>query len=83
MATWIRFEKLNKVLGRKTEVWHVCPTEGNAAPIGEVRWYPAWRKYCYFAAPETVYEQVCLRDIAQFCESATEIHKSRAEEKRG
>lgn len=61
----------------KTLVWWVV-NKYDDGQIGWVGWYPGWRKYSYFARPETVYEQVCLREIADFCERKTREHKLKA-----
>jgi hypothetical protein len=67
----------------KTKVWLVCPKEGGS--IGQVSWYGPWRKYCFLPAINTVFEQICLREIADFCQSQTEDHhrsnKARMEQK--
>lgn len=52
----------------KTHFWQVA---NGAIVLGCVKWFARWRKYAFFPAPETVFEQVCLRDIAQFCEDRT------------
>ena len=59
----------------KTKVWAVCSKDGGI--IGRVSWYGPWRKYCFFPQPDTVYEQICLREIAQFCERETQKHRSK------
>jgi len=61
----------------KTLVWGVV-NKYDDGWIGWVSWYAAWRKYSYFPRPETVYEQVCLREIAAFCERKTREHKLQA-----
>lgn len=61
---------------KKTSVWLVKPKDGS--PIGMVRWYGPWRKYCFYPGDATVYEQDCLRDIADFCERKTKEHKNAA-----
>lgn len=58
----------------KTKMWEVVSKEGGDR-LGLVKWYPGWRRYCFFPAPNTIFEQDCLRDIAQFCENRTAIHK--------
>lgn len=58
---------------RKTFVWHVAAKNGSM--LGEVRWFARWRKYGFFPSPNCVFEQVCLREIAEFLEWATHTHK--------
>jgi hypothetical protein len=75
-GTWIQFDLQGHSKSGKTYVWSVVPTDGGSR-IGEIFWYPAWRKYCFFPYRDTVFEQTCLRDIADFCEQATKEHKAK------
>jgi hypothetical protein len=44
--------------------------------LGYIKWFPNWRKYCFFPL-NSLFDDKCLRQVAQFCEEATTIHKSR------
>ena len=57
----------------KTLTWFVYPKEG-IDHLGIVQWYGPWRKYCFFPEHGSLYEQVCLREIADFCEQRTREH---------
>ena len=61
-------------MGIKTKRWVVLPNDGGYA-LGSIGFYPRWRKYCYFAARSTIFEQDCLRDIADFIEDQTKEHR--------
>jgi hypothetical protein len=76
MAEWIRFDLAPPVAGRKTQQWFVVAIQPGEA-IAEIKWYPGWRRYCFFPFDGTLYEQDCLRDIANFCEEQTQLYKSR------
>lgn len=56
-----------------TKAWLIAPIgTGTLGPgIGEVRFYPQWRKYAFFPYQNTLFETDCLRDIATFCEERT------------
>ena len=60
--------------GRKTKKFEIHSKEDDSS-IGIIKWYGPWRKYCFFPLSETVYEQVCLRDIAQFIEEETRRYR--------
>lgn len=63
----------------KTRVWRVHPRNAvghDTSDIGSVQWYGRWRKYAFFPNFLTVFEEVCLREIASFCEEATRAHKA-------
>lgn len=34
--------------------------------LGQVKWYPGFRKYSFFPSSDIVFEQQCLKDIASF-----------------
>jgi len=51
----------------KTKLFDVVAKEG-AIALGEVKWFARWRKYAFFPAAGTVFEQDCLNDISSFLE---------------
>lgn len=62
---------------RKTKVW-TCATNSERIGLGGVRWYGAWRQYCYFPfqyAGEFVYSEGCLKDIAEFLGAVNKQHR--------
>jgi hypothetical protein len=71
---WISFKLNDRRLKAKTDTWEVWSLD-EASHIGSVRWYSPWRKYCFFPSHETVWEQDCLRHIAEFIESETAKHR--------
>ena len=72
-SKWIRFDELAQAPHRHTRMWDVRTKAG--VPLGVVRWYGGWRRYCFLPDELTVYEQDCLRDIANFCETRTRERK--------
>jgi hypothetical protein len=60
----------------KTKVWWVVSKYGDS-PLGTIAWFSRWRKYSFFPKADTVYEWVCLREIADFCMKQTKEHKKR------
>jgi len=76
--SWITFKDGGLSKSGKTRVWRVRSNDSPpaAGDIGAVGWYGPWRKYCFFAAPNTVWEEDCLREIAAFCENQTKRHKT-------
>lgn len=55
----------------KTAVWS-CRTNRSNDELGEIKWYPAWRQYCYFPTVQAVYSDGCLSDIADFIKQLAE-----------
>jgi len=74
MSKWIEFKIYEKEQGKKTNKWLVI-TKENRSIIGTIKWYGAWRKYCFFPKDKTVWEEDCLRDIANFIENETKTYK--------
>lgn len=71
MAEWIEFVEQPRD-ARETSYWVVYPKDPKGGHrLGEVKWWGAWRRYCFFPAPETLFEPTCLRDIADFLASKT------------
>lgn len=73
MAKWIEF--VEREQSARTRNWWVRTKGGDATLLGDVKWFGKWRCYAFFPRPETVFERICLRDIALFCEQQTKAHK--------
>lgn len=71
-----RFIRFERVPMGKTDVWNVVTKRGSDI-LGYVEWYAPWRKYAFNPGGYTGYEEVCLREIADFCEARTKEHKVR------
>lgn len=75
MATYIDFIDHGVPFGKKTHFWSVIPKSGGPE-IGEVKWYGPWRKYCFLAIGSAVFEEVCLREIAEFVQAKTKEYRA-------
>jgi len=85
--TWTRgdytvFRNMGKMNGskgyqRKTNVYEVSAQADNF-PLGRIAWYAHWRKYVFEPNSKCIFEERCLRDIAQFCEEETKAQKEEA-----
>ena len=49
----------------KTSIWE-CKNAKSETVLGIVKWYGAWRQYCYFPTVQAVYSAGCLKDIVDF-----------------
>ena len=65
----------------KTKVWFVI-NKYDGIQLGWIAWFAKWRKYAFYPKPETVYEQVCLREIADFCEIETRHYNEQKHSKK-
>lgn len=75
--SWITFKDAGESVSGKTRIWTVDVADPDIITIslGEVKWFGRWRKYAFFPKAETVFEQCCLREIAEFCERQTRERK--------
>lgn len=71
---WLRFELVEKK--PKTNVYFVYSKSDDSC-LGAVRWYPAWRHYCFFPNDEfeIVFSDRCLETLSLFVKLLNEHHK--------
>ena len=61
---YISFSKA-KVQNPSTWIYTVQSNDGY--PLGTIKWYAQWRQYGFYPNEGTVYEKICLTEIAEFC----------------
>lgn len=75
---WLEFIELPKTNKQaKTKVWNVKNIQTHQI-IGQIKWYSAWREYCFFyhnPREELVLAPSCSEQIARFCR--TQMRKRR------
>ena len=59
---------------RKTKIWTVRSSETGYF-LGWVKWHAPWRRYAFYPHGDTLFEETCMREIAQFLEDATRRRK--------
>lgn len=67
-------------VGGKTRQFNVY-SKSNRSLLGTIKWWGGWRKYVFFPL-NSLFDNVCLRNIATFCEEATATHMSRLPNKK-
>ena len=70
---WIQFQVIRNT--GKTFVWRIAAKDHGPTMLGDIKWFGRWRRYAFFPLSDTVYEHECLRDIANFCEEQTSLHR--------
>ena len=65
----------------KTKTWKVQNRE-NLTILGTISWFGRWRKYVFEPKPDMVFEETCLRDIAQFIQQETTFNRKAAAARR-
>ncbi len=66
----------------KTNVYGVC-NKKTELYLGEIKWWGAWRQYCFFPESDTLYERKCLRAIVEFIDRLMEEQKKLQKARRG
>ena len=61
--------------GAKTDTWEVWSLSGGIH-LGRVVWHTPWRKYCFFPAGKTLFDEGCLGILATFVEWETKKHRT-------
>jgi hypothetical protein len=49
----------------KTKVFEV-KNKISLYKLGSIKWFPAWRKYCFFIDVPSIFDADCLSDIQDF-----------------
>jgi hypothetical protein len=75
-SKWVYFQYWGKSYSGKTDNWEVRANERHTF-LGFVRWRSTWRRYCFYPAADTVFEEDCLSDIAAFLREQTIQHKAK------
>lgn len=73
---YIKFVK--QITHTKTDVYicrNVASGDSPVDTLGVVKWYGAWRQYCYFPEPGTVFSKGCLNDISDFLDKLMKERK--------
>lgn len=74
MASYVKFLPSGQSPSSKTRVWDVVAEE-NSFPLGKIRYFSRWHQYAFFPNGNTVFEKICLRDIAEFCDLRSIEHR--------
>ena len=70
--SYIKFELIDK--NPKTNVYSV-KNKNSDDLLGFIKWYSAWRQYCFFPVNSTVYSRGCMKDINDFINKIMEERK--------
>lgn len=62
-GTYLLIYKKN-VEGRKTPILEI--KNWDDIQLGEIKWYPAWRKFCFYTIKDTIWDSKCLVELVNF-----------------
>ena len=54
--------------GRKTPIYHLYNHDIERVFLGDIKWNGAWRKYCFYPNPDTLWDTQCLQCVISFIE---------------
>lgn len=75
LTKYLRITRSEEQSGnRKTDVLIVVSRRSEIL-LGTIKWWGAFRAYCFFPNQYTLFDAACLRDIATFCEDHTTAHR--------
>lgn len=77
----IKFTEIPQT-GKLTKVWRVISIQSGTL-LGGIKWYPAWRRYCFFPLNDMLFDANCLWDIADFVARMTAEQKEDQAKRRG
>ena len=67
-SKYLEFDKIGDT--GLTEIWNVLSKSTTGVPnhmvdfaLGKIRWYGAWRQYCFWPSPNCVFNRECMTDI--------------------
>lgn len=72
----LTFRYITSSASGKTMVLSVL-SKNSGALLGKVVWRATWRKYVFEPDGDTVFDAICLRDIAGYIEALTREHKQK------
>lgn len=73
-SKWINIKFLSDSPTAKTKIYEVT-TKDDSQILGYIKWFGRWRKYAFYPESNTLYEQDCLRDIANYIDDLMEKRK--------
>jgi len=50
--------------GKKTHTYRILNKRGEL--LGEIKWYSAWRQYCFYPLGNSIWNIDCLADVQDF-----------------
>lgn len=59
----------------KTSVFNVFTKYDDI--LGQVKWFPRWRQYCFFPEDDCVFSKDCMKDINNFIEQLSSMRKQK------
>lgn len=70
--TYLRFVEQEQPSSRKTKIWKIFSSVGETY-LGYIKWWPGWRRYCFFAEYMMLFDVKCLNELSLFMQAEMDI----------
>ena len=60
--------------GHTTNMYHVINKRTHAC-LGVIRWYGAWRQYCFYPTENVIFSSGCMLDVCDFIKGLMHDHR--------
>lgn len=68
ISEYLEFFLVGTSKSGKTLIFHV-KSKSSGTLLGTIKWYGAWRQYCFYPEPSTIFNRGCLKDIENYIEA--------------
>jgi len=73
-SKYLEFDKVGDT--GKTEIWNVL-SRSSGFILGQIKWYSAWRQYCFWPTSDTIFNPECMDDITKAIRELMEQRKNK------
>ncbi len=60
-SRYMEFDKVGDT--GKTEIWNII-SKSSGFILGQIRWFGAWRQYCFYPSANCIFNTSCISDIS-------------------
>lgn len=65
---------------KKTDIYYIYPDSDTDILYGRIKWYNRWRKYCFYAEDNIIWDSKCLTELINFLDKLNKDHKNKKKE---
>ena len=65
---------------KKTNIYYIYPDSDTDILYGRIKWYNRWRKYCFYAEDNIIWDSKCLTELINFLDKLNKDHKNKKKE---
>ena len=65
---------------KKTNIYYIYPDSDTDILYGRIKWYNRWRKYCFYAEDNIIWDSKCLTELINFLDKLNKDYKNKKKE---